>query len=399
MADANHTLSAFWRAYARVVLATSAVQLLPEHARLVYLDPLTREIKAASHAYREAATVTSDLQLPPLLLQATNLMQSAWSNRDYNDAAALVARSLPSLPADPEALQWAPRDAGADRWWDTLGVPPSAYYSGVHSSNTPASSSSFGSMPPTPTQTYAPPPPPAYVPSSSVQAQQQSTPQLQMTVPIPEADFPPPRSSKRKDREESEAAENEEDEEARRRMRGKTLVITDEMRSAGVNDPPCERCRDTRRSCVRGPHSACLTCVAGKTACSLVPPKTSSGSKKDGSAEVPTKRRVRVNRPEFHVDMMQAPLSGPMTTFMPPAHALPMVPGNAPIPGGQWAPGYGPLDPNQTFVTRGELQAHEARMESRFRQIVQEEISAAMSRFAPGPDGSTSQSQSSLQPR
>lgn len=57
-----------------------------------------------------------------------------------------------------------------------------------------------------------------------------------MTVPIPEADFPPLRSSKRKDREESVPAENEEDEDARRRMRAKTLVITDEMRSAGVND-------------------------------------------------------------------------------------------------------------------------------------------------------------------
>ncbi|VDB96682.1 unnamed protein product [Peniophora sp. CBMAI 1063] len=357
MADGNQSLSVFWRAYARVVLACSAVQLLPEHARLVYLDPLTREIKAASHAYREAAQVTGDLQLPPLLLHATNLMQTAWSNRDYNDAAALVARSLPNLPADPDALQWAPRDAGVDRWWDTL-----------------ASSSSFGSMPPTPTQTYAPPPPSAYVPSSSLQVQQQSTPQLQMTVPIPEADFPAQRSSKRKEREESEAAENEEDDEARRRMRGKTLVITDEMRSAGVNDPPC------------------------KTACSLVPPKTSSGTKKDGSSEVPTKRRVRVNRPEFHVDMMQAPLSAPMG-FMPPGHALPMVPGNAPLSNGQWAPGFGPMDPNQTFVTRGELQAHEARMEARFRQIVQEEISVALSRFAPHGDASTSQSQSSLQPQ
>lgn len=69
-----------------------------------------------------------------------------------------------------------------------------------------------------------------------------------MTVPIPEADFPPPRSSKRKDREESEAAEAEEDDDARRRMRGKTLVITDEMRSAGVND--------VRHSC--GPPSVLM---------------------------------------------------------------------------------------------------------------------------------------------
>ena len=75
-----------------------------------------------------------------------------------------------------------------------------------------------------------------------------------------------------------------------------------------------------------------------------------------------------------------------------------MVPGNAPLPGGQWAPGYGPLDPNLAFVTRGELQALEARMEARFRQIVQEEISVALSRFAPTGDASTSQSQSSLQP-
>lgn len=90
---------------------------------------------------------------------------------------------------------------------------------------------------------------------------------------------------------------------------------------------------------------------------------------------------------------MQAPLPSPMPAFMPPAHTLPMVPGNAPVPSGQWAPSYGSLDPNQTFLTRGELQAHEARMEARFRQIVQEEISVALSRFTSPSDASTSQPQ------
>ena len=57
MADGNQSLSAFWRAYGRVVLACAAVQLLPEHARLVYLDPLTREIVRFAYLLRHVARV------------------------------------------------------------------------------------------------------------------------------------------------------------------------------------------------------------------------------------------------------------------------------------------------------------------------------------------------------
>lgn len=56
MADGNQSLSAFWRAYARVVLAVSAVTMQPETARRIFLDPLTREIVRA-HTYSATAHV------------------------------------------------------------------------------------------------------------------------------------------------------------------------------------------------------------------------------------------------------------------------------------------------------------------------------------------------------
>ncbi|KAI0027186.1 hypothetical protein K488DRAFT_74747, partial [Vararia minispora EC-137] len=191
----------FYQAYARLVLAVDALRPLPDYARALYLDPLTREVKAASIAYRAASAQDEQpLACPPLLIDATAVMQSAWNNRDPREAAVVVSRALPSLP-ESEPPMWL-TDLGPDRWWESLASP---------------------SVPPTPTQPQPAPAPP-------------------LPMHIPESDYAPPRGAKRKERAEdddeaeAEAGADDGAGDAPRKLKGKTLVITPEMLAAGLND-------------------------------------------------------------------------------------------------------------------------------------------------------------------
>ncbi|KAI0319741.1 hypothetical protein OF83DRAFT_748528 [Amylostereum chailletii] len=149
-----------------------------------------------------------------------------------------------------------------------------------------------------------------------------------------------------------------------------------------IVQPPCERCRDTRRNCTRGPHAACLTCVAGKTACSLVPPKTNT-SKGPGSKDETPRRRVRVNNPKpgnastdpavaatAFSDMPAPPppslpvpmnISGPPTTPNGTNGAPPYpVPSS---PAATWNMNNFAMDQN-AYVTRGELMMWQSQIKS-----------------------------------